>query len=51
MKQKKVKMIISVSQETKKILQQQSKEQGVAPGVLIELYIDSFIKKCEKEDL
>ena len=43
-KDKRVQMSISVAPATKKWLQQQSKEQRLAPGKLIELYIENFIR-------
>ena len=46
-REKRVSLVLSVSQQSKAWMQSQSKEQGVPMGVILEVLIDSFEQNSE----
>lgn len=49
--EKRVQLSLSVSPKTKGWMQDQSREQGVTMGTILEVLIDSFEDSCREEDL
>jgi hypothetical protein len=49
--EKRVQLSISVSPKTKEWMQNQSREQGVTMGTILEVLIDSFEDSCKEDDL
>lgn len=48
---KRVQLSLSVSPKTKEWMQNQSREQGVTMGTILEVLIDSFEDSCKEDDL
>lgn len=44
--EKRVPLVISVSQETREWMRTQAAEQGVSMGVILDILIDSFEEAC-----
>lgn len=49
--EKRVQLSLSVSPKTKEWMQNQSREQGVTMGTILEVLIDSFEGSCKEDDL
>jgi hypothetical protein len=49
--EKRVQLSLSVSPKTKEWMQDQSREQGVTMGTILEVLIDSFEDSCKEDDL
>lgn len=49
--EKRVQLSLSVSPKIKEWMQDQSREQGVTMGTILEVLIDSFEDSCKEDDL